>query len=310
MMMKIAKDITQLIGHTPLIRLNSYSNDTGCELLAKLEYQNPGGSVKDRLALGMIRDAEARGIINKQSTIIEPTSGNTGIGLAMICAARGYNLIITMPESTSIERRKLIEAYGATVVLTPADEGMHGAIHKAEELQQKNPGSYIPYQFRNPANAEIHRKTTGPEIWNDTGGRIEIFVAGVGTGGTITGAGEYLKSMNPEIKVVAVEPAGSPVLSGGSPGKHKIAGIGAGFVPEVFNRNLPDEIITVQDADAFETTRSLCRHEGVFAGVSSGAILWAALQLASRSENKGKTIVMITCDTGERYLSTNLFEND
>ena len=308
--MKIAKDITELIGRTPLIRLNSFSNDTGCELLAKLEYQNPGGSVKDRLALGLIRDAEERGIINKQSTIIEPTSGNTGIGLAMISAARGYKLIITMPESTSVERRKLIEAYGATVVLTPADEGMHGAIHKAEELQQKNPGSYIPYQFRNPANAEIHRKTTGPEIWNDTRGRIEIFVAGVGTGGTITGAGEYLKSMNPEIRVVAVEPAGSPVLSGGSPGKHKIAGIGAGFVPEVFNRNLPDEIITVQDADAFEITRSLCRREGVFGGVSSGAILWAALQLASRSENKGKTIVMITCDTGERYLSTNLFENE
>lgn len=308
--MKIAKDITELIGHTPLIRLNSFSNDTGCELLAKLEYQNPGGSVKDRLALGMIRDAEERGIINKQSTIIEPTSGNTGIGLAMICAARGYKLIITMPESTSIERRKLIEAYGATVVLTPADEGMHGAIHKAEELHQKNPGSYIPYQFRNPANAEIHRKTTGPEIWEDTNGRIDIFVAGVGTGGTITGAGEFLKTKNPDIKIVAVEPAGSPVISGGSPGKHKIAGIGAGFIPEVFNRDLPDEVITVQDADAFETARSLCRREGVFAGVSSGAILWAALQLANRSENKGKTIVMITCDTGERYLSTNLFENE
>jgi cysteine synthase A len=309
-MMRIAKNITELIGNTPLIRLNSYSNDTGCEMLAKLEYQNPGGSVKDRLALGLIRDAEESGIINKQSTIIEPTSGNTGIGLAMICAARGYKLIITMPESTSEERRKLIKAYGATVVLTPADEGMLGAIRKAEELQQKNPGSYIPYQFRNPANVEMHRKTTGPEIWNDTGGRIDFFVAGVGTGGTITGAGEYLKSMNPEIKVVVVEPAGSPVISGGSPGKHKIAGIGAGFIPEIFNRELPDEIITVRDEDAFETTRNLCRREGVFSGVSSGAILWAGLQIANRNENKGKTIVMITCDTGERYLSTHLFESE
>ncbi len=308
--MKIAKDITRLIGNTPLIRLNSFSDETGAEIYAKLEYQNPGGSVKDRLAWAMIRDAEEKGQIDKNTIIIEPTSGNTGIGLGMVCAARGYRLIVTMPEATSVERRKLIAAYGAEVVLTAADQGMRGAIDKAERLQKKHANSFIPYQFRNPANAEMHRQTTGLEIWNDTGGKIDIFVAGVGTGGTITGAGEFLKSKNPDVRVVAVEPAGSPVISGGEPGKHKIAGIGAGFIPEVLNTDLLDEVVQVKDEDAHEYARKMTRQEGVFSGASSGAILWAAMQVARQPENRGKTIVIITCDTGERYLSTNLYATD
>lgn len=308
--MKTAKNITDLIGNTPLIRLNSFSEETGAGLLAKLEFQNPGGSVKDRLALALIRYGEEKGYIGPETTIIEPTSGNTGIGLAMVCAARGYRLVVTMPEATSVERRKLIAAYGAEVVLTPADEGMRGAIEKAEQLADKNNNSYIPYQFSNPANAEMHRNTTGPEIWDDTKGRVDIFVAGVGTGGTITGTGEFLKSKNPDIRVVAVEPAGSPVISGGEPGKHRIAGIGAGFVPEVLKVELLDEIISVKDEDAYTYARLLARNEGIFSGASSGAILWAAVQLAKRPENKGKKIVMIICDTGERYLSTKLFSNE
>ncbi len=306
--MKTAKDITQLIGNTPLLRLNHFSSETGAEILAKLEYQNPGGSVKDRLAWAMIRDAEEKGQINAESLIIEPTSGNTGIGLAMVCAARGYRLIVTMPEATSVERRKLITAYGAKVVLTPADQGMRGAIEEAERLRDKNENSFIPYQFKNPANAEMHRRTTGPEIWNDTNGEVAIFVAGVGTGGTITGAGEFLKSKNKDVQVIAVEPAGSPVISGGEPGKHKIAAIGAGFIPEVLNVDLLDEVIQVKDEDAYEYAQLMARHEGVFSGASSGAIMWAAVQVARRKENRGKTIVAITCDTGERYLSTRLFD--
>ncbi len=306
--MKIANNITELIGQTPLIKINGLSNGTGANLLAKLEYQNPGASVKDRLAWAMIRHGEENGLIDHETVIIEPTSGNTGIGLAMVCAARKYRLVITMPEATSIERRKIMKAYGAEVILTTSDKGMTGSIEKAIELSSNFPKSYIPFQFKNVANAEMHRRTTGPEIWNDTEGKVDFFVAGVGTGGTITGAGEFLKSQNPAIKVIAVEPAGSPVISGGKPGKHKIAGIGAGFVPEVLNRNVIDEIIQVTDDDAMTYARKLAADEGIFAGTSSGAILWAAVQLANRKENKGKNIVFITCDTGERYLSTSLFE--
>jgi len=308
--MKIANSITDLIGNTPLIRLNSFSDECGANLFAKLEYQNPGGSVKDRLAWAMIRDAELQGKISKDTMIIEPTSGNTGIGLAMVCAAKGYKLIVTMPENASLERRKLIHAYGAEVVLSPADTGMTGAIRLAVELSEKYTGSFIPQQFKNPANAEMHRQTTGPEIWRDTDGHVDIFVSGVGTGGTITGTGEFLKSKNPDLIVVAVEPAASPVISGGKPGKHKIAGIGAGFIPDVLNRAIIDEIVTVSDDDAFETARQMANAEGVFGGISSGAILWAAIQVAKRSGNHGKNIVLITCDTGERYLSTSLFSSE
>jgi cysteine synthase A len=308
--MKIANNITDLIGNTPLIRLNTFSNESGATLLAKLEYQNPGGSVKDRLAWAMIRDAEIQGKITRDTVIIEPTSGNTGIGLAMVCAARGYKLIVTMPENASLERRKLIRAYGSEVLLSPAETGMTGAIKLAVELSTKYPKSFIPQQFKNLSNAEMHRQTTGPEIWRDTDGKVDIFVSGVGTGGTITGAGEYLKSKNPDLYVVAVEPSASPVISGGNPGKHKIAGIGAGFVPDVLNREIIDEIITVNDDDAFETARLLTTNEGVFAGISSGAILWAAMQVAKRPENQGKTVVLITCDTGERYLSTSLYSTE
>jgi len=308
--MKIAKNITELIGGTPLIKINGLSEATGANIIAKLEYQNPGSSVKDRLAWAMIRHGEENGLIDHDTVIIEPTSGNTGIGLAMVCAARKYKLVITMPEATSVERRKVMKAYGAEVVLTAGDKGMTGSIEKAMELSKNYPKSYIPFQFKNIANAEMHRRTTGPEIWNDTDGNVDIFVAGVGTGGTITGTGEYLKAKNPEIKVIAVEPAGSPVISGGKPGKHKIAGIGAGFVPEVLNREVMDEIIQVADDDAMAFARRLAREEGIFAGTSSGAILWAAVQIAKRPENKGKNIVIITCDTGERYLSTTLFETE
>ncbi|MCF8302199.1 MAG: cysteine synthase A [Bacteroidales bacterium] len=305
--MKVAKDITGLIGNTPLIRLNKMSEASGAELLAKLECQNPGGSVKDRLAWAMIRDAEEKGSINKDTIIIEPTSGNTGVGLAMVCASRNYKLILTMPESASMERRQIMHAYGAELVLTSGDEGMKGAIAKAQELNEKNPNSFIPQQFQNYANVEMHYETTGPEIWNDTDGKVDFFVAGVGTGGTITGAGKFLRQKNPNIKVVAVEPKDSPVLSGGDPGKHKIAGIGAGFIPDILNRDIIDEIITVATEDAFSKARQMAADEGVFSGISSGAIAWAAEQVARRPENKGKNIVLITCDTGERYLSTSLF---
>jgi cysteine synthase A len=308
--MKPANDITELIGRTPLLKLNVSSRLTGANIFAKLEYQNPGGSVKDRLAWAMIRHAEDNGWIDRETVIIEPTSGNTGIGLAMVCASRKYKLVITMPDATSVERRKVMQAYGAEVVLTSSSTGMKGSIDKAIELSEKYPKSYIPYQFRNVANAEMHRKTTGPEIWNDMDGKVDFFVAGVGTGGTITGTGEFLKSKNPQVKVIAVEPAGSPVLSGGEPGKHKIAGIGAGFIPEVLNRDIIDEIITVDDDDAMQTARSMATDEGVLTGTSSGAILWAAKQVASRPENNGKNFVIITCDTGERYLSTSLFGKD
>lgn len=308
--MKIAENITDLIGGTPLIHLQKFSEECGANLFAKLEYQNPGGSVKDRLAWAMIRDAEDKGQINRNTVIIEPTSGNTGIGLAMVCAALGYRLIITMPEATSMERKLLIRAYGAKLVLTDSAKGMQGAIEKAIELSKDHEHSFIPDQFRNRANAEMHRRTTGPEIWNDTEGKVDIFVAGMGTGGTVTGTGEFLKSKNKEIKVVGVEPAGSPVVSGGKPGKHRIAGIGPGFIPDVLNVDLLDEVITVTDEDAATFARRLTREAGIFSGVSSGAILWAAMQMGKRSENQKKNIVLITCDTGERYLSTSLYASE
>lgn len=305
--MNIAKDITDLIGGTPLIQLNYFSEQSQAKLFAKLEYQNPGGSVKDRLAWAMIRDAEEKGKITKDTLIIEPTSGNTGIGLAMVCAARGYELVVTMPESMSVERRNLIRAYGAKVELTPADEGMNGSISRAEQIQKEHPDSFIPQQFKNVANAEMHRMTTAQEIWNDTEGQVDIFVAGVGTGGTLTGVGEVLKQKKPEVQIVAVEPENSPVLSGGEPGKHKIMGIGAGFIPEVLNRSVIDEVFPVGNDTAFEYARLMTRKEGVFSGISSGAIAYAAYEIGKRPENRNKNIVLITCDTGERYLSTPLY---
>jgi cysteine synthase len=308
--MKIAENITDLIGGTPLIHLKKFSEESGANLFAKLEYQNPGGSVKDRLAWAMIQDAEEKGQISRKTVIIEPTSGNTGIGLAMVCAALGYKLVVTMPEATSMERKLLIRAYGAKLVLTDPAKGMQGSIDKAIELSHDYEHSFIPYQFRNKANAEMHRRTTGPEIWNDMDGKVDIFVAGMGTGGTVTGAGEFLKSKNKNIKVVGVEPSGSAVVSGGKPGKHRIAGIGPGFIPEVLNVKLLDEVITVSDEDAATFARRLTREEGVFSGVSSGAILWAAVLLGKRPENQGKNIVLITCDTGERYLSTSLYATE
>lgn len=306
---KIYKSLTELIGRTPLLELTRYEkkHDLKAKVIAKLEYYNPAGSVKDRIALAMIDDAEKRGIINKDTVIIEPTSGNTGIGLASVAAARGYRIILTMPETMSIERRNLLKAYGAEIVLTEGSKGMRGAIEKAQELAKEIPNSFIPGQFDNPANPEIHRKTTGPEIWEDTDGKVDIFVAGIGTGGTITGAGEFLKSNNPNIWIVAVEPAGSPVLSKGTPGTHKIQGIGAGFVPKVLNTKIYDEIITVENEDAFATGKELARTEGLLTGISSGAALWAATQVAKRPENAGKNIVVVLPDTGERYLSTPLF---
>ena len=306
-MMKIAGSITDLIGNTPLVKLNKWSEETGANIYAKMESANPGGSVKDRLAYALIREAEEQKLIDEQTAIIEPTSGNTGIGLAMVAAGRGYRLILTMPEGASVERRNLIRAYGAELVLTPAEEGMKGSIAKAEELKEKIGNSFIPMQFKNPANARMHYHTTGPEIWNDTRGKVNIFVAGVGTGGTITGAGQYLKEKNDQIQNIAVEPALSPVLSGGEPGKHKIQGIGAGFVPEVFDKHVVDAITTVKDESAFEYARLLSTEEGIFSGISSGAIASAALEAAKRPENKGKNIVFIVCDTGERYLSTPLY---
>ena len=308
-MANIAQKLTDLIGNTPLMALNRYSREAGLPnpLLGKLEYFNPLGSVKDRIAFAMIEAGEAAGKIKPDTLIIEPTSGNTGIGLAFVAASRGYKLILTMPETMSVERRNLLKALGAELVLTPGAEGMKGAIRKAEELAQANPNSFLPQQFKNLANPEIHRKTTAEEIWRDTGGKVDIFVAGVGTGGTITGVGEVLKSRNPAVQIIAVEPADSPVLSGGQPGPHKIQGIGAGFVPDVLNPNIIDEIITVKNDDAMATGRELAKTEGLLIGISCGAAVWAATQVARRPENKGKVIVVILPDTGERYLSTALF---
>lgn len=307
--MKTYERITDLIGGTPLLKLTNYinDNDLGADVYGKLEYFNPAGSVKDRIARAMIDDAEARGALKPDSVIIEPTSGNTGIGLAAVAASRGYKVILTMPETMSIERRKLLKAYGAEIVLTDGAKGMKGAIAKAQELAAETPNSFIPSQFTNKANPAAHFKTTGPEIWDDTDGKVDIFVAGVGTGGTLSGVGEYLKSKNPNVKVVAVEPAGSPVLSKGTPGPHKIQGIGAGFVPDTLDTGIYDEIITVENEDAFATGRALARREGLLVGISSGAAVFAAAQLAKRPENKGKLIVALLPDTGERYLSTPMF---
>ena len=308
-MSKIYTSADQLIGKTPLLELTHIEKEEGLEakILVKLEYFNPAGSVKDRIAKAMIDDAEASGKLKPGSVIIEPTSGNTGIGLASVAAARGYRIIIVMPETMSVERRQLMKAYGAELVLTEGAKGMKGAIAKAEELAKETPNSFIPGQFVNPANPAAHKATTGPEIWEDTDGKVDIFVAGVGTGGTITGTGEYLKSQNPSVKVVAVEPASSPVLSKGTAGSHKIQGIGAGFVPDVLDTKVYDEIITVENDDAFATGKKIGKKEGVLVGISSGAAVWAAIELAKRPENKGKTIVALLPDTGDRYLSTPLF---
>lgn len=307
--MAVYTSIDQLIGNTPLLELSNIEKnlDLKAKVLVKLEYFNPAGSVKDRIAKAMLDDAEAAGKLNKDSVIIEPTSGNTGVGLASVAAARGYRLIITMPETMSVERRLLMKAYGAELVLTEGAKGMKGAIAKAEELTAEIPNSFIAGQFTNPANPQAHIKTTGPEIWNDTEGKVDVFVAGVGTGGTVTGVGKYLKSQNPDVKVVAVEPASSPVLSKGTAGAHKIQGIGAGFVPDTLDTSVYDEVIAVENDDAFETGRLVGHSEGVLVGISSGAAVWAAIELAKRSENEGKTIVALLADTGERYLSTPLF---
>lgn len=306
---KVYSSIQDLIGGTPLLELKNteQKEQLGARVLAKLEYFNPAGSVKDRVAKAMLDDAEAKGLLTKDSVIIEPTSGNTGIGLASVAAAKGYKVIIVMPETMSVERRQLMKAYGAELALTEGAKGMKGAIAKAKELAEATPGSFIPGQFTNPANPDIHRKTTGVEIWEDTAGKVDIFVAGVGTGGTVTGVGEYLKSKNPNVKVVAVEPSGSPVLSTGVAGAHKIQGIGAGFVPDILNTSVYDEIITVTNEDAFATGKMIGRTEGVLVGISSGAAVFAAMQLAKREENKGKTIVVLLPDTGDRYLTTPMF---
>ncbi len=308
-MAKVYKSLIELIGNTPLLELTRYNRENALEakILGKLEYFNPLGSVKDRIAYAMITDAEEKGAINKDTVIIEPTSGNTGIGLAFVAAAKGYRLIITLPENFSLERRSLMKALGAELVLTPGSEGMAGAIRKAQELAGENPNSFIPLQFENPANPEIHRKTTAEEIWKDSDGEVDIIIGGVGTGGTITGAGEALKEKKPGIKVVAVEPFSSPVLSGGAKGPHKIQGLGAGFVPAVFNPEVVDEIFKVTNEAAFETSRRLARIEGLVVGISSGAAVYAATEIAKRPENKGKTIVVVLPDTGERYLSANLY---
>lgn len=307
--MAVYTSIDQLIGNTPLLELSNIEKnlDLKAKVLVKLEYFNPAGSVKDRIAKAMLDDAEAAGKLNKDSVIIEPTSGNTGVGLASVAAARGYRLIITMPETMSVERRLLMKAYGAELVLTDGAKGMKGAIAKAEELTAEIPNSFIAGQFTNPANPQAHIKTTGPEIWNDTEGKVDVFVAGVGTGGTVTGVGRYLKSQNPDVEVVAVEPASSPVLSKGTAGAHKIQGIGAGFVPDTLDTSVYDEVIAVENDDAFETGRLVGHSEGVLVGISSGAAVWAAIELAKRPENEGKTIVALLADTGERYLSTPLF---
>ena len=308
-MSKIYKGTLGLIGNTPLVEVVNIEKELGLEatLLVKLEYLNPAGSVKDRIAKAMIEDAEEKGILKEGSVIIEPTSGNTGIGLASIAAAKGYRIILTMPETMSVERRNILKAYGAEIVLTEGAKGMKGAIAKADELAKEIPNSFVPGQFVNPANPAAHKKTTGPEIWNDTDGKVDIFVAGVGTGGTITGTGEYLKSQNPNVKVVAVEPATSPVLSEGKSGPHKIQGIGAGFVPDTLDTKVYDEIIPVENEDAFETSKLLTKKEGILTGISSGAALYAAIQLAKRPENKGKVIVALLPDSGDRYYSTPLF---
>ena len=308
-MAKIYNGTIDLIGNTPLVEVKNIEKELGLEarVLVKLEYFNPAGSVKDRIAKGMIEDAEEKGLLKEGSVIIEPTSGNTGIGLAAIAAAKGYRIILTMPETMSVERRNILKAYGAEIVLTEGAKGMKGAIAKADELAKEIPNSFIPGQFVNPANPATHRATTGPEIWNDTDGDVDIFIAGVGTGGTLTGVGEYLKEKKPDVKIVALEPATSPVLSEGKSGAHKIQGIGAGFVPDVLNTKVYDEIITVENDDAFATGKLLAKHEGVLVGISSGAALWAAIDYAKRPENKGKTIVALLTDNGDRYYSTPLF---
>ena len=310
--MKVYEKVTDLIGKTPLVKLTNYikENELEADIYAKLELFNPAGSVKDRIALAMINDAEEKGLLKKGSVIIEPTSGNTGIGLASVAAARGYRIILTMPETMSVERRNLLKAYGAELVLTDGAKGMKGAIAKAEELSKEIPNSFIPGQFVNPANPAIHRATTGPEIWDDTDGKVDIFVAGVGTGGTVSGVGEYLKSKNPNVKVVAVEPAGSPVLTKGVSGPHKIQGIGAGFVPDTLDTKVYDEVIAVENEDAFKTGREIARKEGVLVGISSGAAVYAASVLARRPENKGKIIVALLPDNGDRYLSTPMFTEE
>jgi cysteine synthase A len=306
-MSAIFEDITSTIGFTPLVQINKLGSGKAT-ILAKLESFNPCGSVKDRIALSMIEAAEKKGLIKAETVIIEPTSGNTGIGLAFICAAKGYRLMLTMPESMSIERRKLLKLFGAEIILTPAECGMIGAVKEAERLVAENPNAFMPQQFKNPANPQIHRETTAQEIWADTDGKVDIFVCGVGTGGTLTGCGEVLKRRNKNLEVIAVEPKDSPVLSGGKPGPHKIQGIGAGFVPEVLNVKIIDEIIQVSNVDAMETARQLAAKEGILAGISSGAALWAAIQVSQRPENQGKMIVVILPDTGERYISTEMFE--
>ncbi|MCX7771615.1 MAG: cysteine synthase A [Clostridia bacterium] len=309
-MAKIAKNLTDLIGNTPLLELSNYNSSKNLEarVLAKLEYFNPLGSVKDRIGYAMIKDAEDKGLINKDTVIIEPTSGNTGIALAFVAAAKGYRLILAMPETMSVERRNLLKALGAELILTPGPDGMGGAIKKAEELAAQTPHSFIPQQFKNPANPEIHRKTTAEEIWRDTDGEVDIIVGGVGTGGTITGVGEALKAKKPSVQVIAVEPFDSPVLSGGPKGPHKIQGIGAGFIPDIFNKDIVDEIFKVKNEEAFDTARKLSKTEGLLVGISSGAAAFAATEIAKRLENKGKTIVVVLPDTGERYLSTPLFQ--